>query len=82
MRDARFIIRLLHRYGMASCHYFDMRGCIMTNEEKLVSTLLKVREALYNVPCVDEIYDQQHSDTHMQAVIDIDAALRSIGVLK
>lgn len=32
-------------------------------------------EALLNVPCVGEVYDQQHSDTHMQAWLDLKAAL-------
>ena len=33
------------------------------------------KEALLNVPCVGEVYDQQHADTHMQAVVDIQKAL-------
>lgn len=32
-------------------------------------------EALLNVPCVGEVYDQQHSDTHMQAMLDLKSAL-------
>jgi len=34
----------------------------------LLAALERALDALYNVPCVDEIYDQQHSDTQMQAV--------------
>ncbi len=31
-------------------------------------------DALMNVPCVGDRYDQQHSDTHMQAWVDLRAA--------
>ena len=33
--------------------------------------LIRSREALYNVPPVGEFYDQQHADTHMTAVLEI-----------
>lgn len=32
-------------------------------------------QALYNVPCVGDAYDQQHSDTHMRASLVLKAAL-------
>jgi hypothetical protein len=37
--------------------------------------LEQAKEALYNVPMVGELYDQQHSDTHMNACLAIDKAL-------
>lgn len=32
-------------------------------------------EALLNVPCVGDKYDQQHSDTHMRAVVELKGML-------
>lgn len=37
----------------------------------LVKQLQAILSALYNVPCVGDEYDQQHSDTHMQAALDL-----------
>ena len=34
---------------------------------RAIQKINKVKEALLNVPQVGEVYDQQHSDTHMQA---------------
>ena len=41
----------------------------------LVTALEMTINALYNVPCVGDIYDQQHSDTHQAATIAAKAAL-------
>ena len=38
----------------------------------------KLASALYNVPMVGDVYDQQHSDTHMQAAQDARALLARI----
>ena len=38
-------------------------------EQALLNALETAREALYNVPMVGDVYDQQHSDTHMQAAL-------------
>lgn len=35
----------------------------------------KAIESLNNVPCVGEVYDQQHSDTHLRAVLMLQGAL-------
>lgn len=35
--------------------------------QTVIEAFIKVKEALENVPCVGEIYDQHHSDTHMEA---------------
>ncbi len=40
-----------------------------------ITALESARDALNNVPCVGEVYDQQHSDTHLSAVIIINDAL-------
>jgi hypothetical protein len=43
---------------------------------KLLEALRDIREALYNVPEVGEVYDQQHSDTHMRAALLITDLIR------
>ena len=32
----------------------------------------EIRGALYNVPCVGDVYDQQHADTQLAAVLVLD----------
>ena len=43
--------------------------------ETLLAALIKVEQALQNVPMVGEVYDQQHSDTHMAATLSIKDAV-------
>jgi hypothetical protein len=45
---------------------------------KLIEVLRTVLDALYNVPIVGEKYDQQHSDTHMRAAIDLKVAITEL----
>lgn len=40
-------------------------------DKRLRETIEKAIEALLNVPEVGKKYDQQHSDTHMQAYLDL-----------
>lgn len=41
------------------------------SKSNLVDVIKKVLGALQNVPQVGEIYDQQHSDTHMSAYLEL-----------
>ena len=41
----------------------------------LVKACERAISALYNVPEVGRKYDRQHSDTHMRAVLDLQAAI-------
>lgn len=43
--------------------------------DELALVAAKALRALENVPMVGEVYDQQHSDTHMAAMIDLRIAL-------
>ena len=45
--------------------------------DTVIDILRQARAALLNVPCVGDIYDQQHSDTHLAAYLAIDDALAS-----
>lgn len=47
-----------------------------TDAEVLADACRQALEALYNVPQVGEVYDQQHSDTHMRATLVLRAALK------
>lgn len=58
--------------GMQDAAYI-VRAC--NAHEELVKALKKARAALYNVPEVGKKYDQQHSDTHLRACLEIDQAL-------
>lgn len=40
--------------------------------KELIELLDNIRSALYNVPVVGEVYDQQHADTHQKAALMID----------
>ena len=42
---------------------------------ELLAALEAAAEALRNVPCVGEIYDRQHSDTHLAAEVAARAAI-------
>lgn len=46
-----------------------------SESDRLRYVIEKAIEALNNVPCVGEVYDQQHSDTHMKAVLMLKAAV-------
>ena len=41
----------------------------MTKEQATREALELALEALRNVPVVGEVYDQQHSDTHLRAIL-------------
>lgn len=45
----------------------------------LIQALKDAREALYNVPEVGEVYDEQHAGTHLRAVARIEGVLRAVG---
>jgi hypothetical protein len=38
-------------------------------------------EALYNVPEVGGVYDQQHADTHLKAAVELEEALKELAKL-
>jgi len=50
---------------------------LLTNEEHtaFVSACRAALEALRNVPVVGEVYDQQHSDTAMRAILKLQGVL-------
>lgn len=56
--------------------YFEDYSKLKRAHATMVACLEKARAALYNVPEVGKQYDQQHSHTHTQACLDIEAALR------
>ncbi len=43
-------------------------------DHELIAAIKGALEALLNVPVVGEKYDQQHSDTHMQAYLRLNEA--------
>jgi hypothetical protein len=53
----------------------------MARADEIYDLLKRANEALHNVPCVGDVYDQQHSDTHFgmsqeicEMIEDIDQA--------
>lgn len=42
---------------------------------ELVEALKLAKTALYNVPIVGGLYDQQHSDTHIRACLNVERAI-------
>lgn len=49
-----------------------------SDKEVLIDALKLCMDALYNVPAVGDLYDQQHSDTHMTAVLTATLALEKV----
>jgi hypothetical protein len=47
-------------------------------DHETIKAVAQAIEALYNVPEVGDIYDQQHSDTHMRAVLSLTDALKRL----
>lgn len=45
---------------------------------EMLEAVRRIREALYNVPVVGDIYDQQHSDTHTAAALLATELIRSM----
>lgn len=48
--------------------------------KSLAAGLEKAKQALQNVPMVGEVYDQQHSDTHMAASVEIEMLAGQVAV--
>lgn len=42
----------------------------------LCKAIKRAVAALQNVPCVGEVYDQQHADTHLRAILDLQEAVK------
>lgn len=59
-------------------HNRDLIIRAVNTHQMLVEALQAALEALYNVPCVGEAYDQQHSDTHMRATRELTIALSAV----
>jgi hypothetical protein len=53
------------------CHAANVLPDLLKSVESAI-------EALYNVPEVGRKYDQQHSDTHLAAVVELKAALAKV----
>lgn len=53
----------------------DSNAALIKAAPDLLKALRAARAALYNVPEVGKRYDQQHSATHAQACLDIDAVI-------
>lgn len=49
-------------------------------DHELKAAIEQAVEALKNVPTVGEVYDQQHSDTHLRAQLRLEDALRKTTV--
>jgi hypothetical protein len=47
-------------------------------DHETIKAIVRAIEALYNVPVVGDTYDQQHSDTHMNAVLSLTSALKRL----
>jgi hypothetical protein len=45
--------------------------------KKLIATCMTSLASLYNVPEVGDVYDQQHSDTHIRAILELKNAIGS-----
>jgi hypothetical protein len=58
--------------------YVEEANAIVETVEALREALAKAREALRNVPEVGQRFDQQHSDTHMQADLSISDLLAQL----
>lgn len=46
-----------------------MTTCYDDHTARRVAILRRIQEALYNVPMVGKVYDQQHSDTQLKAAL-------------
>ena len=46
--------------------------------DEVKAVLKHAKEALYNAPEVGDEYDQQHSDTHIRAILAIEAVLAKL----
>lgn len=53
-------------------------GKCYDEDHETIEAVVQAIEALYNVPVVGDIYDQQHSDTHMRAVLSLTSALERL----
>lgn len=59
----------------------DAAVALLDSHELIVQTLTACVQAFRNVPVVGAVYDRQHSETHIRAMLKAEDMIKALGAL-